>query len=300
MIIVVLFGLGLCLGSFVNAWVWRVYMQSNSSPKKSKSTKSKQPVSGKGEAEAKAQGVSARQYSILHGRSMCVHCKHELAWYDLLPVVSWALLRGKCRYCKVGVSWQYPLVELATATLFVLSYIVWPTSLTTSVAWMMFGLWLLILTVFMALLVYDLRWMILPNPMMLVAVALVAVHTAVAIATGNSGILHALAMLVASVLVAGGVFCGLFQISDGRWIGGGDVKLGFVIGVLLYDPFKAFLVLFLASTLGSLIAVPGLLLKRLDRKSHLPFGPFLIVATIITYVFGASIIAWYKQAILLR
>src|SRR5262245_41082320 len=96
---------GLCWGSFVNAFVWRLH-ELETNKRLSKSQKKK--------------------LSILHGRSMCPDCHNELAWYDLLPVVSWLSLKGKCRYCGKPISWQYPFVEALTAALFVLSYVFWP------------------------------------------------------------------------------------------------------------------------------------------------------------------------------
>src|SRR5580700_9634934 len=113
MIIVVLAVLGLCLGSFVNALVWRLHEQSNPKQK----TKNK---------KQKAKQLSANELSILRGRSMCPDCHHQLAAKDLVPVISWLDLRGKCRYCHRPISIQYPLVELATAGLFVFSYFFWP------------------------------------------------------------------------------------------------------------------------------------------------------------------------------
>src|SRR5476651_645529 len=135
MIIVVLVVFGLCLGSFVNALVWRLHEQDKK---------------------------QAKNLSILNGRSMCPNCKHELAAKDLVPVLSWLSLRGKCRYCGKPISVQYPLVEMVTSGLFVASYLWWPEVLHgAQVA--AFGLWLALLVGLMALLVYDLRWFLLPN-----------------------------------------------------------------------------------------------------------------------------------------
>lgn len=141
MIIAVLVVWGLCLGSFVNALVWRLHEQAKKQKKET-------------------------TLSITKGRSMCPHCRHNLSWRDLIPVFSWLRLRGKCRYCKKPISGQYPLVELMTATLFVGSYLFWPLDLQAVGDWTHFGLWLVILTGFMALLVYDLKWMLLPNRIM--------------------------------------------------------------------------------------------------------------------------------------
>jgi prepilin signal peptidase PulO-like enzyme (type II secretory pathway) len=98
--------------------------------------------------------------------------------------------------------------------------------------------------------------------------------------------------------VAGGIFYIVFQISNGTWIGGGDVKLGFALGLLLGSPALAFLMLFAASLLGLAVAVPGVVTKKSKLTSKLPFGPFLIVSTIIVMLVGQRIIDWYMSGVL--
>ncbi len=278
--------LGLCLGSFVNALVWRLHEQEKGQKSKSKGRKS-----------TRAQGLRpSKDLSIIQGRSMCPHCEHELSALDLIPVVSWLTLRGRCRYCPKPISWQYPFVELFTAVLFVFSYLFWP------LAWnapgvVSFSVWLILLTGFVALAVYDLHWMILPNriifPLMYMAAGLVIYLAA---EQKDVGILLAAGL---SVLIAGGLFYGLFIMSKGRWIGGGDVKLGFLLGLAVQEPAQAFLIIFLASGLGTLVVVPGMALKKVTSKSRIPFGPFLIAGAIIVRLFGAGMIAWYKRQLLL-
>jgi len=274
--IAVLIFCGLTLGSFVNALVWRIHKQSK--------------------ASSKTKPTTQNRYSILKGRSMCPDCRHELAAKDLVPVFSWLSLGGKCRYCRKPISAQYPAVELLTAILFVVSYVFWPLEW-NSAGIVNFVVWLVMLTGFMALIVYDLKWMLLPNrivyPLTQLGLLLALYNVVV------DGNLQALINTFLSVAVAGGIFYGLFQLSDGRWIGGGDVKLGILIGLILGDPYLAFLVLFLASLLGTFVIAPGMLLKKFTAKTKIPFGPFLIVATIIVQLFGLSIIEWYKQKLLL-
>src|ERR1700677_3953472 len=111
MIIFILAIVGLCLGSFVNALVWRLHGQ----------------AAEKGKKKPNQDYLS--QLSVAKGRSMCPHCKHQLANRDLIPLLSWLSLKGKCRYCAKAISPQYPLVELITALLFIASYIWWPVAL---------------------------------------------------------------------------------------------------------------------------------------------------------------------------
>jgi leader peptidase (prepilin peptidase)/N-methyltransferase len=267
MIIAVLVVLGLILGSFVNALVWRVREQE------------KHPKN--------------KKLSVLNGRSMCPHCKHELAAKDLAPVVSWLWLRGKCRYCGKPISKQYPVVEALTGFVFVASYIWWPhdfRGLQTTI----FVFWLVFVTGLMALLVYDYKWMILPNriiyPLSYIGAALAILNV---IAADHTGI--AILNTFFAILIGGGLFYGLFQLSGGKWIGGGDVKLGWLLGLVLATPARSLLMIFTASLMGSLMSIPLLFSKKLKRTSTIPFGPFLIIAAILVQLFGQSIINWYTR-----
>ncbi len=277
MITLALFVFGLCLGSFVNALVWRLHEQEEGGSRKARSKKNK-------------------ELSIVHGRSMCPHCRHTLAARDLVPVVSWLSLKGKCRYCGKAISWQYPLVELATAAFFVASYGFWPLGFDARGVVTFVG-WLVLLTGFMALLVYDVRWMLLPNRLTAPMAVIAGVFLVVDIVIFDGGWSAALQALLA-VVVGGGLFWLLFQLSQGKWIGGGDVKLGAVIGLTLQQPSLVLLVIFLASVLGTLVAVPLLATGKATRKTQLPFGPYLILATIVVRLFGEVMVSWYSNTFL--
>lgn len=278
MIVAVLVIVGLCLGSFANALVWRVHEQARQGHKK------------------KSDKKYAEALSIAHGRSMCPDCKHQLAAKDLIPVLSWLSLGGKCRYCHKPIPAQYPLVELTTASLFVASYLWWPLPLAGSQI-AAFVLWLVLLTGFMALLVYDLRWKLLPDRLTY-PLGLIAAAQAVILINAASKPLVAFIDVVLAVAVGGGIFYVLFQVSKGKWIGGGDVKLGWLLGLVVATPARGLLLVFLASVLGSLMTAPLLAVKRLKRTSTIPFGPFLIMAAIVVQLFGADILSWYQHAFL--
>lgn len=260
MIIAILVVVGLCLGSFVNALVWR--------------THEKLPMA--------------------KGRSMCPNCKHTLGARDLVPVLSWLGLGGKCRYCRKPISAQYPLVELLTAALFVASYIWWPNPIIGAQT-AIFVLWLALLAGLVALAVYDLKWFLLPNSIIYPLAVIGAVQAAVAVLSSFQPS-TALLNLILAVLVGGGIFYVLFQVSEGRWIGGGDVKLGALLGLIVGTPGRAILFIFLGSLLGSLVSVPLLAAGRMKRTSALPFGPFLIAGAIVTVFSGSDILHWYQQS----
>lgn len=274
MIIVVLAVLGLCLGSFVNALVYRLHWQ---------------------ETNRKAKASEKRIYSIKSGRSICPDCKHKLGLLDLIPVFSWMSLGGKCRYCHKPISWQYPLVEAFSAFLFVFSYVYWPYELSSAKNIIAFILWLGFLTGFIALIVYDLKYLTLPNKIIFPLSALAFIGVILVSVVNND--IDLVKNALVGLLIGGGLFYVLFQLSNGRWIGGGDVKLGFLLGFLLGGPWPAILLLFLASTLGTLYSVPMLLAKRIGPKSRIPFGPFLILAAIIVQLFGTSIVDWYTNLV---
>jgi len=275
MTVLALFLLGLCFGSFTNALVWRLHEL---------------------ETSKKLTKKQRQELSILHGRSMCPHCRHGLAWYDLLPIASWLSLEGKCRYCHHPISWQYPLVELLGALLFAGSYLAWPYGFDAA-GIVAFGFWLVFLIGFLALAVYDLRWMLLPNKVVYVLLGLAVVLTLFKLFTwGDPGAV--LVEALAGFLSIGGLFYVLYQVSGGKWIGGGDVKLGFMIGILVGGPLNSLLVIFIASSLGTLVSLPLMARKSLKATSRIPYGPFLLAATVVTYLYGARVADWYTQAFL--
>lgn len=293
MIIAVLLIFGLCFGSFVNALVWRLHEQEEAKEQLEGLTKKKQTKVSIA-AQAKLQR-RLKDLSISTGRSMCVDCNHTLAWYDLVPVFSWLSVGGKCRYCRKPISWQYPLVELATAAIFIASYIFWPQELMEA-GLFNFVVWLITLVAFAAMTIYDFRWMIIPNVIVYPLIALTAIQRFVDYAIYGSSWLTFLLTIAAS-LIGGGIFYILYQVSAGNWIGGGDVKLGFALGFLVGTPLQALLLLLIASLLGLVGSTPALLQSKSKHKLQIPFGPFLILACIILVLYGAQIVHWYMNAI---
>lgn len=258
LLIIIFAVLGVCLGSFVNAAVWRIKVKKD----------------------------------IVHDRSECVHCHHKLAATDLVPVMSWLFLRGKCRYCHKPISAQYPIVELAVMAYFVLSYLLWPMMLDSTSAWIDFGLWLSYGVGLAILFVYDLKWYLLPDKVVWPLVALGMIDF---INTGlwrQWSLPQFLSEFVLAVLVIAGVYYLLYIMSKGKWVGFGDVKLGLFMGLAL--GWQAGLVaLLLANVVGCLVVIPGLALGKLKRDSRIPFGPFLIIGFVLAGLYGQQLFSWY-------
>ena len=248
--------LGVIVGSFLNALVWRVH-------------------------KAIKIGGGAR--------SQCPICEHTLAWYDLIPVVSWLVLRAHCRHCQEPISSQYPIVELLTGSLWLLSYLV--LSPTSAIEYLQIAVWLVALSTLIALAVYDLRWMILPDKLVAVFVGSAAVYAITVSLSGSSTTLQQLDPLLGLFSIAG-LFYLIYQVSDGKWIGGGDVKLAVGIGLLL-GLQGSLLALFIASLSGSIVGIFGIIFLGKTRKDVIPFGPFLIAGTVFSFLFATNLIDWY-------
>ena len=270
LVIIALIVLGLCFGSFINALVWRLQSQEQGAKK-------------------------SKELSILKGRSMCPNCRHQLRGKDLVPVLSWLSLGGHCRYCQKPISIQYPLVELISALIFALSYQFWPGGHSAHGNELLLITWLICSVGLLALAVYDWRYLILPSriiyPTLIVAIA------------GRLGYIlfyatnrpHSLESWALGLLVASGIFWVIFNVSRGKWIGYGDVRLGLITGTLLASPAKAFLMIFLASLAGSLYASPAYIKNPKMTNTKLPYGPFLIGATFVATLWGNSFIDSYKN-----
>lgn len=274
---------GLMLGSFAGATVWRL--------------RARQLVEDKAAGEEYDKNeykklLPLTKSSVRTDRSRCLHCNHPLAWYDLLPLVSWVALRGKCRYCHTKIGWFEPLMELGVALFFVLSYVLWPAPIDSALETFSFILWLIAGIMLAILFAYDLKWFLLPD---LIAYPLIAIGVIVAgleVAT-SSNVLTALIDVALSVTILSGLYYVLHKVSKGQWIGFGDVKLGLALGLLLADWHLAFIALFTANLIGCLIVIPGMLAGKLTRTSRVPFGPLLILGAVLAMWYGPSLAMAY-------
>ncbi|MDI6874383.1 MAG: prepilin peptidase [Actinomycetota bacterium] len=247
----VIFLLGLVVGSFDNVAVYRI-----------------------------PEGLS-----LWSPRSFCPRCRSQIAWYDNIPLLSYVLLRGRCRKCEEPISFRYPLVELISGLLFLAVFarldFEWRAELVPH---------LFLITVLIIVSVIDLQHQIIPNRVIYPSMPLgLASMGAVALARGDAGIfLRSLAGLA-----IGGVPLGLLALLLPRGMGMGDAKLAAFTGIFLgYHQLTA---LFFAFLTGSLAGITLIATGRKGRKSRIPFGPFLALGSFLAFLFGEQIWTFYRQ-----
>ncbi len=252
----IIFVLGLCMGSFVNAWVWRTHTHK----------------------------------SIVYGRSECPWCHHQLAWYDNVPLVSYLLLRGKCRSCHKPISVQYPLVELALGMLF--AGLLWHFQPTSPLLWSQLIIWLVITVLVSAAFVYDLFYMVLPDRFMLPAIVLGLGYVVLLSTKVDHGELWRLAAAGAFA----GVYLVLWLVSRGRWIGDGDIRLAVVLGLML-TAAQLIIGVFAGYLVGSAVGIYLLVRGSKKRGDAIPLGPFLIIGLYVGLFWGQQLATWYLHLV---
>ncbi len=225
-----------------------------------------------------------RGESIVVPNSYCPNCRTRIRWYDLIPVLSWLILRGKCRHCRQPISATYPLIELATAVLFAVTYAVTPLNeWPQMVAWWLF--WLLL----MAVVATDLNAMKVPDVLSLPGAIVVYVA---AVSTGIQGWLPSLLGALGCCLV----LFGIHVVTRGN-MGMGDVKLYLSIGAML--GFVGGLEsLVIASFYGTVIGLSLRAAGILRRRQHIPFVPFIALGVITVAFFGRDLTNWYLHGLL--
>lgn len=302
--------LGLTFGSFAGATVWRLRARQligddEDLKKLEESKKSDEELSSdeidylkelkatKGERHEELSHLRPLANATLkNDRSRCLGCQHELAWYDLLPLASWISTKGKCRYCKRPIGFFEPLMELGTTVAFVGFYAAWTAQYGPLGQLWQLALWLVAIVMLVILFAYDAKWFILPDKVTYPLIGLAAVLAIIQIVQTDEPLVAAVST-GASVALLAGLYYVLWKVSSGRWVGFGDVKLGLALGLLLADWRLAFLTLFLANLIGTILVLPGLLTKKLSRQTQVPFGPLLIAGFALALLYGEGLIGWF-------
>ncbi|WP_042354909.1 prepilin peptidase [Bacillus rubiinfantis] len=215
--------------------------------------------------------------SIVKPRSHCPNCNHTLTASELIPVLSYVLLRGKCRRCKAPISPFYPIVELATGIMFMTAPIIMGWSQELIIAWTLISLMVIIF-------VSDIHYMIIPDKVLIAfSVIFFAERFYHPLTPWWDSLIGALIgftlLLVIAIVSKGGM-------------GGGDIKLFAVIGLVI--GMKLVLLSFFLSTLfGAVFGIAGMAIGKVKKGKPMPFGPYIALGTITAYFFGESILRWY-------
>jgi leader peptidase (prepilin peptidase) / N-methyltransferase len=215
--------------------------------------------------------------SLVWPGSACPACDAHIAWHDNIPVLSFAVLRGRCRACGAAISWRYPIIELTTAALWVLAWTVFGPTPDLVVA-------LVFLSALVAVTAIDLEHQIIPDVITLPGIV---AGVAANLATGRVSLTTSLI----GIAVGGGLFFTVI-VASGGGMGGGDMKLGAMFGAFLgWD--VTLVSIFIAVVLGGVFALALLATRRMRRKDPIPFGPFLAAGGAVGLLWGERIVRWY-------
>ncbi|MCR4324111.1 MAG: prepilin peptidase [Candidatus Curtissbacteria bacterium] len=227
---------------------------------------------------------TTKSESVLFGRSYCDHCHAKLSSFDLIPIVSFVVLGARCRKCGGRISWQYPLVEGLTGLLFVLSF--WVLSLSGQFSLVTLSYYLFIVSTLVVVATVDLKFYLIPTTLVFAA-SFVALFYNYFHLTSTDFVLY---VFISFGLAMG--FLLLLVATRGRGIGGGDVPLAFLIGLVLGWP-NAIAAIFLAFFVGAVVSLLLVAFGKKSIKATIPFGPFLVFATIAVLFWGSTMISWY-------
>ena len=228
------------------------------------------------------------EQSVIRPPSRCPSCEHALAWYDNIPILGWLFLRGRCRYCGTGVSAQYPLIELATALIWVAAAVRFGPSFDALHS-------ALFLTILLGIAMTDAREMVIPDQFTLVGGA---AGIALAFAPGGITVMHAVLAAALGYILLWSVKLAAEKALGKPALGVGDIHMMVFVGAFIGAP-GMLLTLMLGSVLGLLIGVPLTWLrgKLTVMGTYLPLGTFLALGAAVAHVWGAVIIRWYLEFI---
>lgn len=228
------------------------------------------------------------------GRSFCPACRHVLGVKDLFPVLSFLFLKGRCRYCQKPISWQHPLVEVATGLIFLLIFNQVSPHLFAFQASLIYLVYLLFVSsCLIAIFVFDLKHYLIPDGIVYSGIIASLAYRLFEASWNWESLFNPLAAAFLTALF----FWLIYHFSRGRAIGFGDVKLAFLMGLVLVFP-KIVVALFFAFFSGAIIGIGLMALKKKNLKSELPFAPFLVSGTFFALFFGERIVNYYLSLLI--
>ena len=251
----ILFIVGACLGSFLCCQARRLHYNSTHHAKK-----------------------------IASKRSICLHCRHQLKWYDNIPIISWLILKGKCRNCHHSIGIAEPISELGLGLAFLALGTTFELSTTDPLTWAVFIIALVFVAIIGFLAIYDGLYGELPTQYLIisiiVAIVILILQTIIYLQS-NPFTPNLVWYPLASIAILGGLYLVLYLVSKGRWVGDGDWLLATSLAIVLANPWLAFLNLFFANFLACLVMLP---IAKQSKTHKIYFGPFLAIAFIIAYM----------------
>lgn len=252
------------------------------------------------------------------GRSYCTYCKKKIRWYDLFPVFSYILLKGRCRYCQKKLGIEYPMVEVVMGI--VVGFLFWQTIFSPSIFLLDLFSKIFFMVILAVLFITDLKKMFIPDRIILPAILIGFIATLILTITKIAYLYYYLSQTIVgayllpphsdyfqrhalmitqtflisilSGLAIGGFFWALIIITRGKGMGGGDVKLGAFIGLMLGFP-QSLLAIILSFILGAVFSIFLLATGKKHFGQSIPFGPFLVLGSLIALFWGNQILDWY-------
>lgn len=237
---------------------------------------------------------SLNNESWVTGRSRCDSCRKKIHWYDNIPLLSYLILRAKCRFCKKPISLSHPVVEVLVGSLFVWWYLFGafffnltqqPFEILQPAFWLSVGV------ILIAIFVTDYLYLIIPDAFVAILFTLTVIYRISLVSFGImqlGDLFMAIIGMCLSVLFIGS----LWFITKGKGMGFGDVKLMIPLSLLMGWP-STLVGVFLSFTLGGIFGIFLLILKKRKIKQVIAFGPFLIMGTFISLIWGDQILNWY-------
>lgn len=223
-----------------------------------------------------------KKQSIVYPNSHCPRCQHELAWYENIPVVSYLFLRGKCHHCHMKISPIYPVFELITGSLFAFSFVQFGFTREFIIA-------ILFISLLVIITVSDIHYMIIPDQVLLFFLIVFIV----------TRLIQPLSPWWDALLGAaiGFLILYLLAIVSRGGMGGGDIKLFFVLGLILGTK-ATLMTLFLASMIGTVFGLIMILVRGYQKRMPIPFGPFIAIGAVLAFFYTDPMISWYVHTFL--